>query len=136
MVENNTTIYMPGSNLMAKIICGLIIFVSGIIIGCGATVLMVKHRVVWIDKVHKDANEITAKITQKYALTPEQTQKVRQIMDKAFAQKKANDDWMDKQRDDYSAIFISEMNSVMTPDQFAKWNKDFAEMREKFKKHK
>jgi hypothetical protein len=136
MVEETTKLCPFQQNkLFAKILCGLVIFISGIIIGGGATVMMVKHRVIWVDKTHRDANQIAKMITEKYGLNPEQSQQVQQIMAKAFAQKKSFDDMQDKQRDDYAQVFITEMNSVMTPEQFAAWNKDFQEMRGKFKKH-
>ena len=136
MVENNIPIYILSNKRLIKILCGLIILASGIVIGSGATILMVKHRVIWVSKSHKDANEITNKITTKYALTPQQAEQIKQIINKAFAQKKMYDDAQDKQRDEYSKIFIAEMNSVMTPEQFERWNTDFQAMRDKFKKRK
>ncbi|MEN6386883.1 MAG: hypothetical protein ABFD79_17015 [Phycisphaerales bacterium] len=137
MVEETTNMcYLQKNKVMAKLVCGLVILLSGIIIGSGATVLMVKHRVIWVSKVSKDANDIADKIARKYVLTDEQHKQVQQIMLKAFAEKKLFDQQQEKQRNDYAKVFIAEMNSVMTPEQFAKWNKDFMEMREKFKKRK
>ncbi len=134
--ENSTCVFRQNNKMLTKLLCAMVILASGIIIGSGATILMVKHRVIWVDKAHMDANDITDKIAKKYALTPQQIEDVRGIMNRAFEHRKSNDEWMDKQRDDYAQVFISEMNSVMTPEQFARWNADFKEMREKFKKRK
>jgi hypothetical protein len=137
MVEENTAcIFRQNNKMLTKLLCAVVILASGIIIGSGATIMMVKHRVIWVDKAHMDANDITNKIAEKYTLTPEQIEGVRGIMNRAFEHRKANDQWMDKQRDEYAQVIIAEMNSVMTPEQYARWNKDFLEMRETFKKHK
>jgi hypothetical protein len=135
MVETNIPIMMPERRAV-KVICGLIIFISGIIIGAGSTVMMVKHRMIFVDKIRKEPNEIAAKIAGKYLLNEQQTLEVQKLMNKAFAQKRAFDAAQDKQRDDYAQVVISEMNSIMTPEQFAQWNKDFQEMRAKYKAHK
>jgi len=138
MVEENTKcIFKQNNKLVTKLLCAAVIFASGIIIGGGAAIMLVKYRLIWVDKApHMDANVITNKIAVKYALTPEQIEGVREIMNRAFAHKKANDEWMDKQRDDYAQVIITEMNSVLTPEQYTRWYKDFLEMREKFKKRK
>ncbi|GEM_PF-3093687 len=137
MVEENTKcIFRQNNKTLAKLLCALVIFVSGIVIGGGAAVMMVKHRIIWVDKIRMDANDITDKIAVKYSLDAQQIEGVRGIMNRAFAQKKINDEWLDKQRDDYAQVIIAEMNSVMTPEQYARWKKDFLEMRATFKKHK
>lgn len=139
MVEENpqarSCMFMPPSRLGIKMFCFLIIFASGIVIGAGVTVMLVKQKVIWIAVSHKDVNDITDKITEKYGLTPQQTQQVHEIITKAFDQRKLRDAEQDRQRDEYSKVIVSEMNSVLTPEQFTKWSKDFQEMREKFKKH-
>ncbi|HAL45568.1 MAG: hypothetical protein A2Y12_07190 [Planctomycetes bacterium GWF2_42_9] len=135
MVETNIPIMMPDKRAV-KIICGLIILISGIIIGAGSTVMMIKHRVIFVDKVQKEPNDIAAKIAIKYSLNEQQILEVQKIMNKAFAQRRAFDAEQDKRRDDYAQVIISEMNSIMTPEQFAQWNKGFQEMRAKYKSRK
>ncbi|MCE5341423.1 MAG: hypothetical protein LLF92_09915 [Planctomycetaceae bacterium] len=137
MVEENTTcLFRQNNKMLTKLLCAVVILASGIIIGSGVTIQMIKHRVIWVDKIHMDTNDITNKIAEKYTLDAQQIEGVRGIMNRAFEHKKSNDEWMDKQRDDYAQVIITEMNSVMTPEQYAKWKKDFLEMRETFKKRK
>jgi len=135
MVENAIR-YMQSNKVIIKLLCALIIFISGIVIGSGATVMMIKHRVIWVSRTSKDVNDIAAKVTKKYSLTPQQSEQVRIIIDKAFQQKKLRDEYVDKQRDEYAQVIISEMNSVLTPEQFKRWSKDFEEIRNRIKKRK
>jgi len=122
------------NKLLTKVLCGLIILVSGIVIGAGITIMLVKQRVIWINKPHKDVNEITQMIRNKYELDESQTSRVQQLINDAFQQKKQYDDEEDQRREAGAQKMIVEMNSIMTPEQFKRWNNDFQKMREKFKK--
>jgi len=122
------------NKLLVRMLCGLIILASGTAIGAGTTIMLVKHHVMWISKPHKDANEITEMISKKYGLNPQQTQQVQQIIDKAFQQRKQSDEEEDKRREAGIQTIIAEMNDVLTPEQFERWNKDFQVFREKHKK--
>lgn len=132
--ENKIAINLQRKSLIIKWLCGLIILASGIAIGAGATILMVKHRVIWVSKPRKDASVIAKQMVDKYSLTPQQTQQVQQIIDKAFEQRKLNDELQDKKREETAQAVIAEMNSVLTPQQYEKWLKDFQEMRDRYKK--
>lgn len=121
--------------ILVGILYAAIILASGIAIGAGGTILLVKHRVIWIGHhPHKDIAGITKEISEKYGLNQQQTKQVEEIINKVFQQKKLNDEEMNKRREADTQIMIAEMNSVLTPEQFARWNKDFQEMREKFQK--
>ena len=72
-------------------------------------------------------------ISAKYGLTQQQTKQVEQILNKAFQQRELYNEEMDKKRDADTQTIIAEMNDVLTPAQFERWNKDFQAMREKFK---
>jgi hypothetical protein len=122
--------------ILLRIISAAIILASGIIIGAGGTILLVKQRVIWVGHKHKDAKDaadITKEITEKYGLNQQQTNQVEQIIAKAFEKKKLYDEETDNKRDADTQIIIAEMNDVLTPAQFELWNKDFQAMREKAK---
>jgi len=119
--------------ILLRIVSAAIILASGIIIGAGGTILLVKQRVIWIDHKHKNADDITKEITEKYGLNQQQTKQVEQIITKAFEKRKLYDEETDNKRDADTQIIIAEMNDVLTPAQFERWNKDFQAMREKFK---
>jgi transcriptional regulator of heat shock response len=132
--EENIVKHYRHKQVLLRIICAVIILISGIAIGAGGTILLAKHRVIWIGHPHKkDAAAITKKISTKYGLTQEQTKQVEQILNKAFQQRELHNKEMDKKRDADTQIIIAEMNDVLTPAQFERWNKDFQAMREKFK---
>ncbi len=120
--------------MLLWLLCGVIILTSGVIIGAGGTILLVKQRVIWISRPHKDANEIAQEITEKYGLNPQQTQQVGQLINKAFQQKKLYDEEEKKKREADIQIMIADMNQILTPQQFERWNKDFQAFREKHKK--
>jgi hypothetical protein len=124
------------NKVFQHLLLGLIILVSGVIIGAGGTVLLVKQRVIGISRPHKDANEITKIITEKYDLTPQQTTQVRELITNAFLKRKSYDDEENAKREADVQTLIADMKVVLTPQQFEQWNKDFLAMREKHKKTK
>ncbi len=123
---------------LKKILLWLIIFISGIAIGAGGTIMLIKQRVIWIgvSHPHKDANDIAKEISEKYDLNSQQTTQVGQIINKAFQQKKIYDAEEDKRHEADIQTLIADMNSVLTGQQFERWNKDFQAMRDKHKKPK
>ena len=122
--------------IFLRIICAVIILASGILIGAGGTILLAKYNVIWIDHDHKTPDEITKEITEKYGLNQDQTKRVEEIINRAFEQRKLDNEEMDKKRDAYVQITIAEMKDILTPEQFERWNNDFQAMREKFKNRK
>ena len=131
--ENNIAKQSCSKKSILWLICA-VIFVSGIAIGAGGTILLVRQRVIWVGHPHKNSADITKEISEKYGLNPQQTQQVRQIIDNAFQQKKQSDDEADKRREAGIRTVVAEMNEVLTPEQFERWNKDFQAFREKHKK--
>jgi hypothetical protein len=98
--------------------------------------MLIKQRVIWVSRPHKDANDITKEITEKYGLNPQQTAQVQAITTNAFMKMKANNEAQDKQREADIQTLIADMKTVLTPQQFEQWNKDFQAMRDKHKKPK
>jgi hypothetical protein len=125
-------------NKFLRCLCSLIILLSGIAIGAGGTIMLIKERVIWVggSHPHKDANDITKEITEKYGLNPQQSTQVQGIITNAFLKRKANNEAEDKQHEADIQAVIADMKTVLTPQQFEQWNKDFQAMRDKHKKPK
>jgi len=126
---------IQSNKLSVRILCGLVILISGVIIGIGTTIILVKQRVMWINVPHKDANEVTEIINKKYGLTEQQTQQISVLLHNAFQQKNFRDAEEDKRREADAQQMIADMNTILTPEQFVRWNTDFQAMRDNFKKH-
>jgi hypothetical protein len=137
VTEENITNCRP-NNKFLRFFYIFIIFASGIAIGAGGAIMLIKQRVIWvgISHPHRDANDITKQITEKYGLTPQQTTQVQVIVTNAFLKRKSNDEAQDKQRDADVQTLIADMKTVLTPQQFEQWNKDFQAMRDRHKKPK
>ncbi len=138
MVEQEDKIlkHFQHKQIFLRILSAAIILVSGILIGWGGTILLAKNNIIWIKHAHKTPAEITKIIVSKYGLNEQQAKQVEEILNKAFTQRKLDDDEMDQRRDAYSQVVIAEMKEVLSPEQFERWNKDFQTMREKFKGRK
>ncbi|OQA03340.1 MAG: hypothetical protein BWY69_00521 [Planctomycetes bacterium ADurb.Bin401] len=134
MVEENIIKSPAGNKLWIRLLCAFVILASGIAIGAGGTILLVKHRVIWISKAHMDANSLTKLIAEKYDLDSQQTGLVRELINDAFVRKNLNDEAESARREMYAQKMITDMNSILTPQQFQRWSKDFQEMRERYKK--
>jgi hypothetical protein len=117
--------------IFLHLLLSFIILVSGIVIGGGGTFLLVKQKV---SRPHKDVNDITKMITERYGLNPQQATQVGQIISTAFQKRKAYDDEENQKREADVQVLIADMKVVLTPQQFEQWNKDFLAMREKHKK--
>jgi len=116
------------------IICAAVILISGIVIGVGGTILLVRHRVIWVGHPHKDATAIAKDISKKYGLNEQQAKQVEDIFNRAFEQKRLQWEEREKQHEQEAQLLIAEMNDVLNREQFDRWNRDFQELREKFKK--
>jgi hypothetical protein len=133
VTEENISKCCPNNKFM-RFFCIFIIFASGLAIGAGGTIMLIKQRVIWVSRPHRDANDITKQITEKYGLNPQQTTQVQVIITNAFLKRKSYDDAQDKQRDADIQAVIADMKTVLTPQQFEQWNKDFQAIRDKHKK--
>lgn len=116
------------------IICAAVILISGIVIGAGGTILLAKHRLISIGHRHKDAAEISKEMRKRYGLTEEQTTQVETLLTNVFEKIRLQREERDKQREQTTQLLIADMNTILTPQQFQQWNKDFQELRERTRK--
>jgi hypothetical protein len=75
-------------------------------------------------------------MSEKYGLNPQQTTQVQAITTNAFLKRKANNEAEDKRHEADIQTLIADMKTVLTPQQFEQWNKDFQAFRDKHKKPK
>ncbi|OHB56982.1 MAG: hypothetical protein A2173_09300 [Planctomycetes bacterium RBG_13_44_8b] len=116
------------------IICAAVILLSGVVIGAGGTMLLVKHRIIRLGRPYKDAAVIAKEISKKYGLNEQQAKQVEDIFSRAFERKQLQREERDRQREQDTQNLIAEMNDVLEREQFERWNRDFQELRGKFKK--
>ncbi len=131
--EENFLKHYRNKRTFLWIIYAGIILISGIAIGVGGTILLVKYNIIWIDHKFKNTAAITEEISTKYGLDQQQTKQVEGVLNRAFEQRQLRREETNKERYEEAQILIAEMNDVLNPQQFERWNKDFQTMREKFK---
>ncbi|HBG77973.1 MAG: hypothetical protein WC765_08515 [Phycisphaerae bacterium] len=136
MVEDQKIIVKQCSRkqVIIMVVCAAVIFLSGIAIGIGTTVLLAQNRFIKIAPSHMTAESLTKKISKKYDLNSQQTAQVQTLLSDMFAKGKLNRDEMDARRDADAEIMIAQMKLILTDEQFAKWNENFTKLRAKFKK--
>ncbi len=121
--------------ILVQIIVGSIILVSGIIIGSGGTILLAKHKVIWISHRHKaDPASIAKKISSRYGLDDRQTRQVEDIFREGFQRKELIYKQMSAKMDARRQVLVAKMKEVLSPAQFEKWHKDLQIRMEKRKK--
>lgn len=112
--------------IIVQIIVGCVIFISGIIVGSGGTVALLKDRVIWIHQHPKaEAADIAREIASKYGLTAEQTRRVEQIFDSRFQTRTAIRREYEAEMEAENQRLAAEMKAVLSSMQFEQWNKDF-----------
>ena len=120
--------------LALQIVVAAVIFASGIVVGSGATILLVKHRVLWIQRHKKQASTIASNIQTRYGLSNDQTAKVEDIFTKAMQGRRTIRNEMRTKFDTERAKLVSEMKTVLSAEQFEKWHIDFQKRIERYRK--
>jgi MFS superfamily sulfate permease-like transporter len=119
--------------MLLWLLCCLIILASGIVIGAGAAILLVKHRVIWISHKPESAAAEAKEMAAKYGLNPQQTSQVEAIFSRALERRQLRREENNKKRDEDAQILTAEMQETLTPRQFERWNKHFQEVKENYK---
>lgn len=138
MVEDKKIIVKQYSRkqLITLTICAAVILLSGIAIGVGTTILLAQNKFIMIGRPHKSSEQITQRIAERYDLTSQQTAQVRTLLNEMFEKEKSRRDEMDAKREADAEVMIAQMKVILTDEQFAMWNENFAKLREKFKKNR
>jgi hypothetical protein len=134
---------IPRRQIVAQVIVGAVILVSGIAIGAGGTILALKDRIIppFRERTSsgktpgQDPNEggrrsdwIAKRWQEDYGLSDEQARQVRETLAKEF---QATDKlWADfrKAEETQRQKFALAMKGILTAEQFTKWEADFNRM--------
>jgi hypothetical protein len=119
--------------MLLWLLCCVIIFASGIVIGAGTAILLVKHRVIWLSHRPENAAVEAKEMAARYGLNPQQTTQVEAIFTRALERRQLRREENNNKRDEDVQIITAEMQETLTPQQFERWNKHFQEMRENYK---
>jgi uncharacterized protein YneF (UPF0154 family) len=121
--------------IILQIIVGVIIFISGIVVGSGGTVALLKNRVIWIHRHPRiEAAHIAKEIASQYGLKDEQTQRVEQIFNSRFQTRTTIRQEYEAKMETENQKLVAEMKEILSPEQFQRWNKDFEARHEQHKK--
>ena len=133
--EHNRKSQARRKQIITQIVVGVIIFISGIVVGSGGTIALLKNRVIWIHQhPKKDAATIAKQIGSKYGLTDEQTQRVEQIFANRLKTTKAVHKEFDVKMEAEYQNLAAAMKEALSLEQFERWHKDFEARRDHRKK--
>jgi hypothetical protein len=109
---------------------GLLIVVSGVVIGAGTTVLLLRDRIARPPSPGEEtAAAIAADLRSRYDLTDDQTRQVREIMTRRMdAIEVIRREAHEKITGEHEAL-RAEMKAVLKPEQFQRWSAQFDAMR-------
>jgi hypothetical protein len=127
--------------IVAQIVVSAIILVSGIAIGSGGTILALKDRIVPVFRTTPpegdgvEPNEVSQwtrgaaeRFQNDYELTDPQTQQVQEVLAQGFATTQELWKEFHKAEQAQHEKFAQAMKSILTPEQFTKWQSDFEQM--------
>lgn len=125
--------------ILAQTIIGGLILLSGVAIGTGGTVLVLKDRIIWRLPTRPpggrpDPNRIVDDWTVKYGLSDEQAQRVKEIFTKRFEAHRAQFAEMVKRAQAEREGFAAAIKEVLTPEQYEAWERDFRERGERYRR--
>ncbi len=134
---------IPRRQIVAQVVVGAVILISGILIGGGGTVLALKDRI--IPEVRKrpltgrasgqDPNEaarrsdwIAGRWKDEYGLSDEQMQQAKETLAKEFVATEKLWQKFREAEETQRQKFVLAMKGILTPEQFTRWEADFKKM--------
>jgi hypothetical protein len=125
--------------IFAQTIMGGLILLSGVAIGTGGSVLILKDRIIWRlpmrDGARRpDPNRIVDEWTAKYGLNEEQAQRVKEIFTRRFEAHRAHFSEMVKRAQTEREAFAAAVKEILTPEQYERWERDFRERSERYRR--
>ena len=122
--------------LLMQAVVAVVILASGIGIGAGGTILVLKDRIVWhlpshfMDRsrgLRPDGNIVEMLRTQ-YGLSDEQVEKVKTLFATRLEATRARWKELNTAEQAEREELVQDMKGILTPDQFEKWHADFIRM--------
>jgi hypothetical protein len=124
--------------IVAQTIMGGLILLSGVAIGTGGTVLVLKDRIIWRlpprPPGRPDPNTIVDGWKAKYGLNEEQAQRVKEIFTRRFEAHRAQFAEMVEKAQAEREGFAAAIKEVLTPEQYEAWERDFKERGERYRR--
>jgi hypothetical protein len=119
-----------GPRTWILVLLGMVIVASGVVIGAGTTVLLLKDRLAPLPTPgERTAARIADELRGRFDLTEEQARQVREIMARRMdAIEKIHRDAREKMAAEHGKL-REEMKAVLSPDQFERWSAQFEALR-------
>jgi len=119
-----------GRRTWPMVVLGLVIVVSGAVIGAGTTVLLLKDRLARPPSPgERSTDRIVEDLRGRYDLTDEQARKVREIMASSMDALEAIHRDAQSRAEASREKLRTEMKKVLTPEQFQRWELQFESLR-------
>ena len=121
-----------------QILLGFLILLSGVIIGAGGTVILLRGRIIWRSphRPKTTAEGIAKRIGDSYELSESQVRQVEAIVAKRLQAKQAMRQEMDERSASADDELLVEMRYVLSAEQFESWAREFRARRDRHRKHK
>jgi hypothetical protein len=124
--------------IVAQIVVAGVILASGIGIGVGGTILSLKDRIMWRfpprgDLPRWDPTEDINRWRTELALSDDQAQQIKDVFTKRHAAFRQRLDEMFQVQQAEREEFVASMKSILTPDQFQKWEHEVKERERHFR---
>ncbi|NQV33514.1 MAG: hypothetical protein HQ515_12550 [Phycisphaeraceae bacterium] len=117
------------STKCTQIATGIIIVLSGIVIGSGGTILFLKDRIMWHDNPlrGRDPSTMAKQWKATYDLSDEQAEKVEKIATKRLNTRRALTEEFTQRIASEREQFVAEVETILSPEQFQRWKNDLEE---------
>lgn len=124
--------------IVGQVIVAAVILASGIGIGVGGTILSLKDRIMWRfpprgGPPRFDPNEDINRWRTELGLSDDQAQQIKDVFTKRHAAFRQRLDEMFQVQQAEREEFVASMKSILTPDQFQKWEHEVKERERHFR---
>lgn len=123
--------------IIVQMVVGLMILASGVAIGTGGTILLLKDRIIWRTRPpagRPNPSSIVEGWKAKYNLTDEQVEQLKGIFTQRFEARRIRAEAMMKNDQTEREKFAQAVKEILSPQQYEKWEHDFKERAEHFRK--
>jgi hypothetical protein len=117
--------------VLMQVLIGVVILISGMGIGTGGTILVLRDRIIWRFPQPPDRRpgppDIVKMWQTDYGLTDDQVSQARQVLATSMATTQTF--WKELQQKEQAERqkFAESMKDILTPEQYQKWENDFVE---------
>jgi len=119
-----------------QIAAGVLIFLSGIIVGSGGTVLWVKDRIAWIrpPRERSMVSDMVERFKAEYNLTEEQALQVKKVFQEAIQTRMSIYEEAAQKLQKNEKTLDAKMKEILSAEQYKRWVSDFRTRKERFER--